>query len=429
VHDNTLGNFISLNSGKVATNIMNFQSFSAQTRRWQLCLAVCIMLSFSLKLWISLSTVGTDDAARWYAFASHIRAEGGLSLYRHIDMFNHPPFMVHLLQVIDLLSSWSGLSFYFWLRLPAILADLVSVWAIWRLLYSRLRPLFSPVAMVLLALAPASVMISGFHGNTDPLMICLLLLTLYWLDDTRAVWLAGIAFGMSMSIKVVPIIFLPALVLHLPNHQKRLIFLASVVLTFVVAGLPYTLQEPLFIANRVFGYNSIYGQWGIPRILTLLGKDSSIAAWLSTLYATFGRWLVLSIIVAESLWMNRSRHRPQLFMQCSLIMATFMSMTPGFGVQYLTWLVPWVVINYRTAFFYYTVSGSFLFAVYTAWSDGLPWFYAVSFLLDGPLVYIELLCWFSIIVFFLQVHILNIRTMNTTDRNEDSNAISMALTP
>jgi uncharacterized membrane protein len=222
-------------------------------------------------------------------------------------MFNHPPFMVHLLQLMDLLSSWSGLSFYFWLRLPGILADIVSVWVIWHLLRSHLRPLFSPAAMVLLALAPVSVLISGFHGNTDPLMICLILLTLYWLDDTGTLWLAGIAFGMSMSIKVIPIIFLPAIVLYMPDNQKRLIFLASALLTFVVAGLPYTIQEPLFIANRVFGYNSIYGQWGIPRVLALLGKDGSIAAWFSTAYATFGKWFVLGIIVAESLWMNRSK--------------------------------------------------------------------------------------------------------------------------
>ena len=44
-------------------------------------------------------------------------------LKRAEALFNHPPFMVHVLQIMTELARRTGLPFFFWLRLPAILAD------------------------------------------------------------------------------------------------------------------------------------------------------------------------------------------------------------------------------------------------------------------------------------------------------------------
>ena len=38
------------------------------------------------------------------------------------------------------------------------------------------------VLVTLLAVAPPSILISGFHGNTDPVMILFVLLSMYLLD-------------------------------------------------------------------------------------------------------------------------------------------------------------------------------------------------------------------------------------------------------
>jgi hypothetical protein len=51
----------------------------------------------------------------------------------------------------------------------------------------------------------------------------------------------------------------------------------------------------------------------------------------------------------------------------------------GFGIQYLYWLTPWVVaLGTRAAIPLYLTSGTFMFAVYTYWSGGIPWRFADS---------------------------------------------------
>jgi Dolichyl-phosphate-mannose-protein mannosyltransferase len=361
-------------------------------------LEISVLLAFLAKLILSLTTIGTNDSATWYGFLSYISQHDGISLYHHIDLFNHPPFMIHVLQVMGFLTSFTGISFYFWLRLPAILTDIGSVVIVARLLKLYLGPRFSRSTLVLLALSPASVMISGFHGNTDPLMIFFILLAIYSLDQKSNVWLAGIAFGMSMNIKVTPIIFLPALLLYLPSNNKRLLFLMLTGATFVICGLPYTVQDPLFIGMRLFGYSSNYGDWGISRLLVLLSTNLDGFQSLNLAYTQLGKWIMLAFIIGESIWMNRSLQKPPLFLQFGLIAFTFMAITPGFGVQYFAWLVPWVSISIEMALFYYTASGLFLFFVYTAWSREIPWFFAISFKLTGSLMYIEILCWVSVVI-------------------------------
>ena len=368
-------------------------------------LEISVVIAFVVKLILSFTTIGTNDSATWYGFLRYISQHDGISLYHQIETFNHPPLMIHVLQVMGFLNSFTGISFYFWLRLPAILADIGSVVIVARLLKRYLEPRILRSNLLLLALAPASVMISGFHGNSDPLMIFFLLLTIYSLDQKSNVWLAGIAFGMSMNIKVMPIIFVPALLLYLPSSTKRVLFLMLAGATFIICGSPYIIRDPLFIGIRLFGYGSNYGIWGIPRLLMLLSTNSSGFQSLNLVYAQFGKWSMLALIVAVSIWMNRSLQKPPLFLQFGLITFTFMAITPGFGVQYLAWLVPWVIISIEMTLLYYAISGLFLFSVYTAWSRGVPWFFADSFRLTEPLICLELLCWASVVILLFMYYI------------------------
>jgi hypothetical protein len=57
----------------------------------------------------------------------------------------------------------------------------------------------------------------------------------------------------------------------------------------------------------------------------------------------------------------------------------FLILTPGFGLQYLSWLVGPGLFLGVVGFGLYTVAASvFLFRVYTYWSGGFPWYFANS---------------------------------------------------
>src|SRR5439155_7541930 len=179
--------------------------------------------AFALKLPLLLNTRGTNDVLFWERNLAKISTDGGLALYRdgatifrdgklyHIEPFNQPPFMISLLRLWGGAMAISGLPLSFWLRLTSSLADIGSLWLVWRIL----RPQTS--ALVLIALSPVSIMVSGFHGNTDPIMIFFILLSIYLLEIRRNVLLAGMALGMAMNIKVMPIVFGPAILLYLSS--------------------------------------------------------------------------------------------------------------------------------------------------------------------------------------------------------------------
>src|SRR5205823_6107900 len=67
-----------------------------------------------------------------------------------------------------------GLTFPFLLRLPGIIADLVIVLVVLQIAKTT-KELSVPFwALILFALSPVSLMVSGFHGNTDTVMVMFL---------------------------------------------------------------------------------------------------------------------------------------------------------------------------------------------------------------------------------------------------------------
>jgi hypothetical protein len=100
--------------------------------------------------------------------------------------------------------------------------------------------------------------------------------------------------------------------------------------------------------------------------------------------------------------MNWGPRRPPLFIQGGSAAFLFLAVTPGFGVQYLAWLVPWVVGGGRSAtLMYYTASGLFLVVVYDFWAQEFPWRLADSVAVGnwrGWIIGLELVCWAAVLV-------------------------------
>jgi hypothetical protein len=372
---------------------------------WGIAIAGAAVICTLLKIYLALTTYGTNDVAYFEEFLKIAKESGGVGLYhfRHpVLYFNHPPFIIHLLYFVDFLARNTGIGFPFWLKLPDILADLGSVFLVWKILTLKKKAKLKPAALLLMAAAPVSMMTSGFHGNTDPLMIFLVLLSLYLIEKRKYPWLAGIVMGMAVNIKVVPVLFAPAIFLYLPDFRSRIEYFSGMGAAFFIGSLPYIYQDPVFIVNRVFGYPSIYGMWGFSRFLSYVLPESH---WLNLMYENDGKFVIVAVIVAASFRMNLTRKKSPLFMQLGFLTFIFMSLSPGFGIQYLAWLVPWVVgLGTVPAAVYYSASGIFQFLVYTFWSGGFPWYLADSGEMGvwkGYIIIFEILCWASVLAITL----------------------------
>lgn len=359
------------------------------------------------KLYLALTTAGTLDAAAYADFAAKLRALGGVGLYRDPGSYNNPfvylPLTAHFLRLTDWLAGATHLPFAFWLRLPCVLADAGSLLFVWKhfarenaaagrtsLAAEGVDPAAGRIAppagtvepttgqfasLLVLALSPVSLIISGYHGNTDSLMIFLALLSLFLVEGGRRVAAAGVFFGLALGLKIVPLVFAPAVWFYLNGTRPRLRFFGAAAAAVAVTSLPYILIEPLTIARAVFGYGSLYGAWGWPYLLAqalpetlryeryphgLVGAHAT--------YAALGKWLMLALILGASLWMNRRERRPAPLAQGALVLSIFLTLAPGFGTQYLVWLVPFVAaLGIFPSLGYNAVAGCFLAASYVCW--------------------------------------------------------------
>jgi hypothetical protein len=247
-------------------------------------------------------------------------------------------------------------------------------------------------------------------------MIFFVLLSLVLLERPAPTWTAGLAMGMAVNMKIVPLVFWPAVFLWLPTWRRRVEYFGAAVAVIVLASAPLMFQEPALLARKVLGYPSSYGLWGISRILS----SSESLAPASRVFETYGRVLLAATVVGLAIWMNRRSVRPPLFRQIGILAFAFLSVTPGFGVQYLAWLVPWIAgVETGFALAWCLASGAFLLLVYTFWCQGVPfeqgdpnwlgasfwsrgwpWSTADANSLGewrGPIVPVELVAWVSVV--------------------------------
>lgn len=359
------------------------------------------ILGFAIKLLLARKTYGTNDVYSYQQFAFWSRYLG-VDLY-HIDpLFNHPPSMIHVLQFMDWLSRTTGFSFSFWLRLPAILADAANLWLVWKLLGERVRERSIFLALLLLAVAPTLILVSGFHGNTDSLVMFFVLLSVYLIEKDASVWAAGAALGLAHCVKIYPLIAAPAIVLNLLGWPRRIRFCAAAGAVVLIGWSPFLFQDPHAVLGQVFGYRSAYGMWGIAYILDQLAAMAPRVTPVNAAFQHFGAYLALGLVLLASWKLSRAKPRPQLFSQVGFAFLLFLTISSGFGVQYLAWMAPWVVEQgWLAAALFYATSGVFLFQVYNLWAEGLPWYLANSYNLGtfvGYCDYAQLICWISLLV-------------------------------
>jgi hypothetical protein len=393
------------------------------TGRARMAVAVVASLALLAKLVLALKTYGTNDVYVYDAFSVWSRYYG-VSLYRIDSQFNHPPSMIYGLHLLSWLASRTSLPFAFWLRLPSILADTANVWLVWKLLGARVQERSIFWSMILLAAAPTLILISGFHGNTDSLVIFLLLLSIYLIEKGGSSWAAGAAFGLAHCVKVFPLIVAPVLLLNLSGGPKpsagrrgtapaqgwlaslfglsQLKFCAAAAAVLLAAWSPYLFQDPKAVIGQVFGYRSLYGHWGLTYLALQLPDGASWAQSLNAFLERYGNYLALGLVWLVSLRMNRSEPRPPLLSQAGLVFLLFLSVSSGFGVQYLSWLAPWMAeLGWAPSAIFYTASSVFLFLVYNYWAQGLPWYLADAINVGdypGYFAHAQLICWFSVLV-------------------------------
>src|SRR6266576_943906 len=246
---------------------------SAARNRATVWIIGAALVGLFLKLSIAYNTFGTNDVITFYSFARSLSDHGLEWTYRHNISFNHPPLMAYYLRWIYQLDhlSWfreNGFTFPFLLRLPGIIADFVVVLLLLRISLMDARIRLPAWSLILFALSPVSLMVSGFHGNTDSIMVVFFSLTAYMCLKEQA-WLGGLFFALTCQVKVIPLLFFPVLFLFWFQRKAIFSFLLPFGLTSLALWSEPLLKFPLLFAKNVLSYGSYWGLWGITYWLRL----------------------------------------------------------------------------------------------------------------------------------------------------------------
>jgi hypothetical protein len=300
------------------------------------------LAGFLVRATLAGTTDGTGDVVSFHGFAQAIERFGPLGIYVHgrpgglpgLPVYNHPPLMGWILWAMAEAERY-GLDFRFLIRLPASLADAASTLLVFAFVNRRRGPNAAIRAAATVAASPVLIEVSGFHGNTDPAAMMLMLCSAYLLVDRRSAAWAGTAAAIAISIKLVPVVAVPALLVVAARlgwrALARFTFGAAVPLV-VLWGPPLIRVRAAFCAD-VLGYQGgPFRLWGIVRFADWLGADRQDIAFLRG-DAYLGLVAVCVLTGCLLAWRRPMEAMPVV----GVVLCLLLLLSTGSAVQYLSW--------------------------------------------------------------------------------------------
>jgi len=298
-----------------------------------------VALGIGLRLVLAFNTIGTNDMVNWEKFARAIAESGLLNLYAADPDFNHPPIMglgvLLLVKIADLI----GAPFYAVFKGIVVLGDCASILLLFRMWRRRGSTTVAWQVAALYSLSLLSILVSGYHGNTDSLygFGALLALSLF---EQRKMLLSGLTLAAALNVKLIPVVLVIPFVLSHTGWRELFRWSWGFALGLLPFAVVTALSSAPFIQN-VFLYKPFPENWGLIFFLRLMRANNPeyapvLGACLDT-FIRFGRYLTLGLIFALTVFNRRSR-RLDLAQLLAVSAALFLIFASGFGLQYFALL-------------------------------------------------------------------------------------------
>jgi hypothetical protein len=325
---------------------------------------------------VMLESIGSNDMVTWQHFANVIARTSVGHAYDTEVLYNHPPLMGLMGGGLFSLSRALGCRFEVLFKLPMLLADAGVAYLIYRSWRGRgvERAL---VALACFCWSPISISITGYHGNTDSLCAGLTLLSAVLLDGEFA-FLGGLALAASINVKLIPCLLIPTSMACLKSWKERRSFAFGLSLG-VIPFLPYLLWHWQGFHDHALAYRSYPGEWGITGILARVGANRHLAelcGWMNRFWVEHGSLGVLLwpvLLASLELWFRRRWSAREL---SAAVMAGFLVLTPGWGIQYAIYPVALLFsANIERAIAYSVFGGLYTLIVYASlWTGSRPFY-------------------------------------------------------
>jgi hypothetical protein len=310
----------------------------AERRGWTPSARVAVLTGAVLRL--TLVLLAAADTAQPYDFVNDFRQTAENILTGHDPVLNireggwhFLPLVAYLFagalrlgQLLDV--SWGVMG-----RLVTMLADLALVPMV-----GRLAPERQALRRFQYACAPLALMVSGVHGQIEPIALAFGVAALLLARRHRAT-AAGLLLGLSITAGSWPVLLAPGVLVALGTARRRLLAAAWGVAVPAVFFLTTPLvvgESPRFLtsaAKELLSTRPVVGDWGWTPWFT--GGAESLSPALAKAGTIL---LVIALLGAGYLW----RRADPVDLTAALLIA-FLLVTARFGSQYLVWALPYVI--------------------------------------------------------------------------------------
>ena len=313
------------------------------------------------RLVLAFAFVGDEDVRSWVQVDEALRADplhvydvnppdssNGIGL-----VWPYPPLLLIAIWLPSLLADATGLPFHGTVHLLPILADAAIAVAIyvylgWRGATERTRL----AGAALVALGPAFIAVSGFHGQFDQLAILPAILGLMLWERRSAGDRAtgsGALVGVGAAMKTVPALIALPLLASARSAREAAGLVGSAVAVVVVVTLPFLIADPSGVLEL-----REYRGWAGLGGLSLVVDPGHGAAWMqegvefrtpnaAAEFVADGA-SAITVLALFILAVFLLRVRPAPIDGAVLLWLTIYAFSPNFFMNYLVWGLPFFVM-------------------------------------------------------------------------------------
>lgn len=221
----------------------------------KIILILFLAIGFLIRLWAATLMNGHNDINLFKNWAESA-AKSFTTLYSSGGNIDYPPFYLYVLCGIGKLASIASMNKYFiiLLKLPSIIADIVSSYLIYKFGQKMSKPLLGLFMSIFYLLNPAVLINSTFWGQVDSVFTMLLLIALYFMVENKMI-LSSMLFTMAVLMKPQGIIFLPILFFHLLIRKDVKAFVKAIITALATTALvilPFSINNGITWVYKLY---------------------------------------------------------------------------------------------------------------------------------------------------------------------------------
>ena len=332
-------------------------------------LLAIILFSLSFRLFAGYTYIHYFDLNYYILWSTGVH-DGLFSAYEHIASLDYPPMWLFPMYIVGFFTTNPEIQaappyYVLALKIFQILFDVAIIPLIYVVLRKK-NQIFALLLAASWALNPAAIINSSYWGQTDSVMIFLLLIS-FWLLEERKMVAAMVWYCIACLTKFQCLYFAPVILLYLffSKYDIKTIIKAICSGVVVVIGvfLPFILNSGILLPFEVYfgGHGqykeatlnafNLYGLFG-------LNRKSDVQPLIGSITLSDISWVITFVILAIVVYLYFKAPKKSSWLLCFVLMQSIFMLTSRMHERYQ---IP-VLIFSLVAIVYH--KSSRLFAVY-----------------------------------------------------------------